>query len=165
MTRSYVTQLKTAGRIVMLDDGSIDVEASMKLIADTENPSYNVIADRHQQEREAKQAGIAPQLEDMSGRAGSAYQQARAMREKYLAMAAKMSYEQAVGTLLQASEVRFLIADGDAIIRNRLESLPDILAPQLAAEHDEQKIRIMMADQIETLLNELSRSFNNMAKQ
>ena len=56
------------------------------------------------------------------------------------------------------------VADGDAIIRNRLESLPDILAPQLAAEKNEQKIRAILADQVEYLLDELSRTFNGMAK-
>lgn len=167
----------------MLDDGSVDVEASLKLIADTETPSHVGVGDRHQQEREQKSFGSntstpfdaaqgkplstsqdRQQLDDMGGRAGSAYQQARAMKEKYLAMQAKISYEKEVGILLVASDVRFAIADGDAIIRNRLESLPDILAPQLAAETDEQKIRNMLADQIETLLGELSRRFNAMAK-
>jgi hypothetical protein len=52
--------------------------------------------------------------------------------------------------------------DGDTIIRNRLEAIPDILAPQLAAENDEQKIRIILIDQIEYLLGELSRAFKKM---
>jgi hypothetical protein len=103
-------------------------------------------------------------LEDMAGKAGSAYQQARAMKEKYFAMQAKIAYEKEVGLLLVASEVKFAIADGDAIIRNRLESLPDTLAPQLAAEQDESRIRIMLAEHIEELLSELSRSFYGMVK-
>jgi hypothetical protein len=98
----------------------------------------------------------------MAGKAGSAYQQARAMKEKYNAMQAKISYEREIGLLMLADEAKMAVADGDAIIRNRLESLPDMLAPQLAAETDEQKIRIMLIDQIEALLVDLSRSFNGL---
>ena len=60
-------------------------------------------------------------MDELTGKAGSAYQQARAMKEKYFAMQAKIAYEKEVGLLLEASEVRFAIADGDAIIRNRLK--------------------------------------------
>ena len=122
---------------------------------------YQSHIERHQQERDRKASG---NTDDLTGKAGSAYQQARAMREKYAAMQAKMAYEKEIGTLLVAHEVKMAIADGDAIIRNRLESLPDILAPQLAAEKDEQRIRALLAEQIEDLLDELSRTFYRMVK-
>ena len=156
----YITQLKDAGRLVM-DGDKVDVEASIKRIEETANPSYTSHTDRHQQNRERKATGI---LDDLTGKAGSAYQQARAMREKYAAMQAKLSYEKEVGILLVAHDVKMAVADGDAIIRNRLESLPDILAPQLAAEKDEQRIRALLAEQIEFLLDELSRTFHGMVK-
>ncbi len=156
----YITQLKDAGRLVM-DGDKVDVEASIKRIEETANPSYTSHTDRHQQNRERKATGI---LDDLTGKAGSAYQQARAMREKYAAMQAKLSYEKEVGILLVAHDVKMAVADGDAIIRNRLESLPDILAPQLAAEKDEQRIRALLAEQIEFLLDELSRTFKGMVK-
>jgi hypothetical protein len=145
----YITQLKDAGRLVM-ENGQVNVEASVERIRETANPSFQIHADRHQEERERK--------------AGSAYQQARAMREKYAAMQAKISYEKEIGLLLVAHDVKMAVADGDAIIRNRLESLPDILAPQLAAEKDEQRIRMILADQIEFLLDELSRTFTGMGQ-
>jgi CRISPR/Cas system-associated endonuclease Cas3-HD len=156
----YITQLKDAGRLVM-DGDKVAVEASIKLIEDTANPSYQSHIERNQQERDRKASG---NLDDLTGKAGSAYQQARAMREKYAAMQAKMAYEKEIGTLLVAHEVKMAIADGDAIIRNRLEALPDILAPQLAAEKDEQRIRALLAEQIEDLLDELSRTFYRMVK-
>jgi hypothetical protein len=177
----YVTQLKDAGRLVIVD-GKVDVAASLQLIADTEDPGKVGVVERHAGERAQKALAPGPvaatridqlidqstnrpaMLEDMAGKAGSAYQQARAMKEKYFAMQAKIAYEKEVGLLLVAGEVKFAIADGDAIIRNRLESLPDMLAPQLAAEHDEGRIRAMLADHIEDLLSELSRSFYGMVK-
>jgi CRISPR/Cas system-associated endonuclease Cas3-HD len=156
----YITQLKDAGRLVMQGD-QVDVEASIERMQETANPSFQIHADRHQENRERKAAGI---LDDITGKAGSAYQQARAMREKYAAMQAKIQYEKEVGILLVAQEAKLAVADGDAIIRNRLESLPDILAPLLAAEKDEQKIRAILTDQVEYLLDELSRTFYGMTK-
>lgn len=168
--RGYVTQLKTAGRLVM-QDGKVDVEASVLKIEETKDPSKQGVAERHKQDRAQNKSSMPVisaqgQADEFSasGKAGSAYQQARAMREKYGAMQAKIAYEKEIKILLIADEARAAVADGDAIIRNRLESLPDTLAPQLAAENDEQKIRAMLMDQVEYLLNELSRTFYGMTK-
>ena len=164
-TPGYITQLKDAGRLVM-QGRMVDAEASKQRIDETQDPGKVGVTERHQTEREKKsfnsaQDMPAPKLDDI---AGSAYQQARAMKEKYAAMQAKIAYEKEVGLLLVASEVKMSVADGDAIIRNRLESLPDMLAPQLAAESDEQKIRALLMDQIEHLLGELSQSFHKLTK-
>lgn len=161
VTPSHVTQLKTAGRLVM-QGAMVDVEASKALIADTQDPGKTGVSERHAQEREQKQSG--QDLEALTGKAGSAYQQARAMKEKYNAMAAKLDYELAIGMVLIAADAKAAVADGDAIVRNRLEALPDMLAPQLAAENDEQKIRAMLMDQVEFLLSELSRTFYGIIK-
>lgn len=167
-TPGYITQLKDAGRLVM-QGRMVDAEASKQRIDETQDPGKVGVSERHQTEREQKsfdsaQDMPAPKLDDIAGKAGSAYQQARAMKEKYAAMQAKIAYEKEVGLLLVASEVKMSVADGDAIIRNRLESLPDMLAPQLAAESDEQKIRALLMDQIEHLLGELSQSFHKLTK-
>lgn len=160
----YVTQLKSAGRLVM-SNGMVDVDASLKLIADTLDPGKIGVTERHAQEREQKLNGTPPPtLDDMSGKAGSAYQQARAMKEKYLAMGAKIAYEKEVGLLLVASEVRSAIADGDTVLCNRIEALFYSLAPQLADERDEGKILTIMLDHWETIRGDLSRTFNEMAK-
>lgn len=159
-TRAHVAHLKNDGRLVMNGD-QVDVEATMKLIEDTSDPSKAGVVARHEQEREQKQNNP---MDSQQGLAGSAYQQARAMREKYAAMQAKLAYEKEVGLLLEANGVRLAVADGDAIIRNRLEALPDILAPQLASEKDEQKIRRLLTDHIETILAGLSKTFGGMAK-
>jgi hypothetical protein len=166
----YVSQLKSAGRLV-LTDGKVDAEASLQRIADTQDPSKIGVVARHEKARAEKlteapagSAPPAPALDDMAGKAGSAYQQARAMKEKYNAQMARIAYEQAVGILLVAADARAAVMNGDVIIRSRLESLPDLLAPQLAAETDEQKIRALLMDQIEQLLSELSGSFRALAK-
>lgn len=163
VNRSHVTQLKNADRLVM-EDGKVNVEASIQRIDDTKDPGKAGVAARHSQEREQKQTATAPAADEINGKSGSVYQNARAMKETYNARQAKLAYEKEIGLLLIAEEAKACVADGDTIIRNRLESLPDILAPQLAAETDEQKIRSMLMDHIESLLGDLSRSFYDMAK-
>ena len=143
--KGYVTQLKQRGRLVM-EDGKVNVEKSRERIQQTSDPAKN----RHSDD-------------ELNSKVGSAYQQARAMKEKYSAMQAKMSYEQKVGELVTVQEAKLAVMDGDTIIRNRLEAMPDILAPQLAAESDEHKIRSIIIDQVEYLLNDLSQTFKKIS--
>lgn len=186
VTKSYVTQLKQAGRLV-LTDGLVDVEASLQLMEDTRTPDRAAVAERHAQERSAKpitapatQPPPVPQLETTTespvktapvyefspgDKAGSVYQQSRAIKEKYNAMAAKREYEISIGVLLIADEVSGVIANAATIVRTRIESLPDILAPQFAAERDEQKIRALWIDYNESMLTEMCRQFQKLIGQ
>lgn len=159
--RSYITQLKTAGRLVM-NGRKVDVEASMKLIEETKDLSKAGVAERHGKQRQNKRGGA--KLDAVTGKTDISYQQAKAMRAKYIGLQEKISYEKEVGLLMVADEAKAAVSSGDAIIRNRLEALPDMLAPQLAAESDEQKIRALLMDQVEYLLSDLSRIFNGLAK-
>jgi len=157
--RSYVTQLKTAGRLIM-QEGKVDVEASIKKIEETKDPSKAGVAERHAKERQT----IKAKPEADNAKEIDSYQSSRSKKEKYAALQAQIAYEKEIGLLLVTQEAKSAVADGDAIIRNRLESLPDLLAPQLAAESDEQKIRAMLIDQVEQLLGDLSRSFHQLAR-
>lgn len=160
--RSYVTQLKNAGRLVM-EGRKVNVEASSQRIDETKDPSKEGVTKRHEQERERKEQGVGKEGLSVSG-SGSRYQSAKARREEANAELTEIDLKTRRGQLLVAEEAKACVADGDTIIRNRLESLPDTLAPQLAAETDEQKIRSMLADYIESLLGDLSRSFYTLAK-
>lgn len=164
----YVTQLNAAGRLVMEGD-KINVEASIARIEATRDPSKAGVAARHEQARAQKQPQEAPQAPhsaEIEGDAsGSAYQRAKAVKEKYNALMAKAAYEREIKQLLPIDDVRQAVMDGDVLIRSRLESLPDMLAPQLAAETDEQRIRALLIEQIEQLLAELSGSFNKLITQ
>jgi pyruvate/2-oxoglutarate dehydrogenase complex dihydrolipoamide acyltransferase (E2) component len=161
----YVTQLQTAGRLVMEGD-KVNVEASITRIEATRDPSKAGVADRHAKARAEKQTQEAPQpptnAEIEDGASGSAYQRAKAVREKYNALMAKTAYEREIKQLLPVDDVRQAVMDGDVLIRSRLESLPDMLAPQLAAETDEQRVRAILIEQIEYLLAELSSSFHKL---
>ena len=167
--RSYVTELKQNGRLVMRA-GKVDVEKTLELMEQTKDPAKDVVAERHETDRQQKAVATAnPPQDDLpamseTGKAGSVYQQSRAIKAKYDAMAAKRDYELSIGTLLVASDVSMAISDAAVTIRQRLESLPDVLSAQFAAETDEQKIRVAMHDQIEMLLRELSRKFGDIGR-
>ena len=169
----YVTQLKREGRLVLAADGLIDVAGSLARIRETADPSKAGVAARHEAERAAKAAAAPIEADDDADLDGgpadapgappssgsSAYQESRARREHYLALAAQRDYEQSIGKLLNADDVASTLADAATALRVRLESLADTLAPQLAAEPDEARCRALIADAHEHALGELARAF------
>lgn len=158
----YVSQLSNNGRLVM-QGKMVNVEASVLRIAETADPGKVGVVVRHQIEREQKQ-NTSHELDELSGKLGHQYQNARAQKEKYAALQAKLAFEKEIGLLLVANEAKMAVADGDVIIRNKLEAMPDILAPQLAAVQDENRIRAILIDYVEQLLGDISRTFNGLVK-
>jgi hypothetical protein len=161
---SYVTQLKRDGRLILTGDGkAVRVVESMARIKATADPARVDVAARHAAAREPAQSGAAA-LPPAAGnpdadRIGSTYQAARAVGERYRAMAAKRDYEISIGKLLDADAVRSAVADATVALRTRLESLPTMLGPLVAAEADESRCTALLADSIGHALDELSRQF------
>lgn len=175
VARSYVTELRQAGRLALSDDGRrCWLQASVDRIEATADPSQDATRARHAEARatapesaqapaEAAPAATSPVAG--AGDIGSNYQAARAVKERYLALEAKRAYEQAMGKLVAAEDVRHAVANAATTLRVRLETLPSSIAAQLAAEHDEGRVRALLADQIEVLLGELSREFGGIAQE
>lgn len=158
---SYVRQLKLDGRLVLADDGKkIDVQASLARIAASRDPSKAAVAARHAEARSASRDEEPEEPAEIPPSDPNAprYQEARARREHYQALAAQRDFEVSMGNLLDAKEVEAVIADAVTSFRTRLETLQDALAPQLAAEPDEVRCRALLADQHEQALRELARS-------
>lgn len=165
VTPGYVTQMNASGRLVM-EGNKVNVEESIKRIEDTRDPSKSGVADRHSKNRENKDnPKVDSDSENKTFSESSAYHEHKTIKEKYNALQAKIAYEKELKQLLPADDVRQAVMDGDTIIRSRIESLPDMLAPQLAAELDEQRVRAILTEQIELLLMDLSSSFNKLAAQ
>lgn len=171
MKPSYVVQLKKDGRLVMAEDGKgVLVAESRAKIEGTRDPSKVGVADRHERKRAANQS--EPENGEEEGRdepdapekGSSAYQEARARREHYGALAAQRDFEKSMGNLLDAREVEDAVASAVIVFRTRLESLRHTLAPQLAAETDEGRVAALLADEHEQALKELSRQLGNLAR-
>lgn len=184
---SYVTQLRKDGRLVLTDDGKrVRVAESLERIQATRNPARADVGQRHAADRAAKAAaartdddsaaddtddenasdepaGLPPSAAAGADKIGNSYQAARAVKERYLAMSAKRDYEISIGNLLPAADVRHAIAAAVTTLRTDLENLPDSAAPVLAAEADEARVRLLLADEIEHILGNLAARFEKIA--
>ncbi len=158
--RSYITELKRNGQLVM-HDGKVDVAASDRLLDAIAHPNYNEHRDRLAQQRADKAA--APGANTASAEIiGLTLQKARALKESELAKEVKRRNEEAEKLLLKAEDVKMAIAEAATIIRNRLESLPDTHAAQLAAENDENKVRSILFDFSEAVINDFYRQIKKL---
>lgn len=171
---SYVTSLRHAGRLVLTADNlQVMVPESLQRIADTRDPSKAGVADRHAAARAARDADHdadmpadddaihAPQGRPAAGQGGddgNRYQRARAAKEQYLAMQAKLDYEERIGKLVDAQQVRAIAADMGATVRRRLESLPTVLAA-MVDERDRDRIHTLTTDHIEQTLSDLESAY------
>lgn len=168
----YVSQLKRDGRLVMAEDGKrVRVAESLQLIQDTRDPSKIGAARRHAAARAAEPdapPAAPPETDDPADDAldglGRTFHEARARREHYQALEAKRAYEVAIGKVVDSREVANVVSGAVVTLRTRLESLPDLLAPQLVGLQDEARARALLAEAIEHALDEASRQFSALAK-
>lgn len=159
VNKSTVTRWAEKGQIV-LASGQVDVEASQQRLRDTGGARPDV-AERHAAGRGAAVPGpkvgagdtappAAPPTQD--DRVGNTYQAARAVKEKYAAMQAKLDYEKAVGNLIPKDDVDAALRAFATSVRARLDVLPDQLAPLLAPVSDLDEIHALLAEHARSIL-------------
>lgn len=162
VVKSYVTLLKQQGRLVMTDDGKVDVEASEAKIKATEDPGKDAVAARHSKNRKIGQGDATVDgkksektaSQDMAEKTSATYQQSRAVKERYNALQAKADYEAFIGKLVDASVARSAGAELGVMFRTALEYWPDTIGPSLVG-CDENAIRSILVEHVETLLHSL----------
>lgn len=154
VAKSYITALKNAGRLVM-EGNKVDVEASRAKIAATSDPNRDDVKQRWEERRPQTAAANEPQTDKI----GSSYQAARAVKEKFAAMQAKLDYERAIGKLVERSEVESAVEDVTSIIRQALEQMPHRTAPEMVGKTLDQ-IRATLKQDIHAALSEMEREFS-----
>lgn len=175
---AHITALKQAGRLVLADASGrrVRVAESIQRIADTDNPAKSAVAARHAAAR--GQGGATPALDAPEGDSSAhsapqldpadplATRRARAATEREEAGARKALRDEQVelGQLVLAADVNAVIADATTTLRTSLENLPTTLAPLLAAEPDEDRVRVLLADSLSHCLEELARHFGQLGK-
>jgi len=150
-SRSYVTQLKKDGRLVMVADGKrmkVDVDASLARIKATEDPNREDVKQRHAAEREEE-------VDPAVAKAGSSYQAARAVKERFNALSAKLAYEKEAGIMVTASSVDMAWSKAWNQLRISMDQMRARIAPELAAETDTETIRALLGESFEDLQSEL----------
>lgn len=160
--KSYVTQLKKAGRLVMAADGRrVDVVASLARIEATRSPDKAAVAARHAAARgddRPEQEG-EPDEPEADADARPDYQAARARREAANAELAEIELAERAGKLVEVARVESVLADALTTLRTGLESMGVLLSPQLAHESDPHEIRQIIDDHVHAALSELSARF------
>lgn len=176
--RSYITDLKAKGRLVLTEDGKrVLVAPSLELIQATRDPARAGVAARHAAARSQGAATPAAAQEAPQGLDGvpdpdtvpsdsHAGRRSKALADKEEALARKALREEALelGQLMLGEEVLGVVASAITALRLRLESVAHDLAPQLAALSDEAKIQALLDAEIRTMLSELSRELGALAK-
>lgn len=167
----YVTRLAQKGMLVM-QGKMVDVAKTEALIAELSDPSKQGVKDRHAAARATAEptaaktkSSVVADLGQMIDKTGLTYQKGRAVNEHYKALTAKMDYEKAIGKLLLTEDVLFTVSDAAMVLRTRLEAMPDTLAPQLEAERDPARRRVIFMDYVENLLTDISRQFGKLVNQ
>ena len=149
--KSYVSKLKDQGRLVFADDGRVDVEASKQRIQQTADPNRDDVSQRFDK---ASSSGSQRQNGDI----GNSYQAARAVKEKYSAMQAKLDYERAIGKVVDKADVQAVVEDVITQFRQGLENLPYRLAPELVGL-DLDGIRAALKQEVFDSLAKMQRGF------
>lgn len=158
VAKSYVTKLKNDNRLVMDASGKrVDIEASKARIAATADPSKPDVS--------AKWAKPTPPVnqpaednEDAPAGGGSKYHDARAAKEHYAALSAKLDYEKAIGKVVDKADVQAVVEDVITQFRQGLENLPYRLAPELVGR-DLDGIRAALKQEVFDSLAKMQRGF------
>lgn len=172
---SYVTQLKGEGRLVLTEDGKrVRVQESLALVRATADPSKAGVQARHAANRTitgGEGAVVVPAGtpegsgeggdEDAGRESSHSVRRAKALadKEEELALTARRVNLIAAGELLTAGDVEAALVDAGTSMRSALENLPSTLAPELAAERDEGRVRVILSEAIENVLGEIARQF------
>lgn len=168
---SYVTELRKAGRLVLTDDGrAVRVAESLARIAATRDPSMQPVADRHAEARgmplaaaPAGQGAAMDAPDEDAGEQDPDFQKWKARKERAAALREEIRLGEEAGELIRRADAVAVVANAFTTLRTDLEALPDSIAPVLAGETDEGRVRILLAEEIEHALGNLSTSIGKLA--
>jgi len=160
-SRSHVTGLKQAGRLVMSDSGKrVLVKESLARIEATKDPNRDDVAKRHEENRheENRQADARDdeQPEDLSDEHGiPPYQRSRARKEFYLGLQAQADLEERLGELIKRDDVDRAFYGQWKQMCISMDHLRDQISAELTTETDQDVIHAMLGEHFERLQSEL----------
>jgi hypothetical protein len=93
------------------------------------------------------------------------FKRSRDRREHYQAELARIALEKETGKLMQAEEVLWMMRDVGTVLRTSLEQIGARLSPVLAHMGDERMVKLTIDREVESVLSEVSRRFDQMASQ
>ena len=163
-SKPYVSKLVKQDRLVLAEDGRVDVAATQALLKESADPSKTGVADRHQRERVEKGVGVhvvadapvtAPVLEVPA--AGFDFQKSRAQREFYLAALAENEARKSSGELVERQAVENAAFATGRMLRDLLLGLPKQISPGLSAINDPWELERQLTTHLRRVLDDASR--------
>lgn len=149
---SHVAVIKAikSGRIEKEADGTIDAEKADAAWRKNSNPSPKRTTEIDVAPAPTRERHPDPPIVN----SGPSFAQSRAVREAYNARLAKLSYEEKSGSLVKTDAVKVAWFNVLRVLRDRILNLPDRLAPVLASETDQAKIRDLLEQELRQALED-----------
>ncbi len=160
--KSYVSKLAKQDRLVLTENGKIDLEATELLLASSADPSKAGVTARHDQDR--LERDVYPELSitaetpavPPTGKAPD-YQKARAQREYFLAQLAEAEFHKVQGNLVEREAVTQAAFTAGRMLRDLVFGLSPQLAPELAAMTDPWQIEKHLTGTFRRVFNDAGR--------
>lgn len=172
---SYITKLKDLNRLVLSDDGKlVNVEASLRMIESTGDPSKLGVRERWEAYRDGRTLddvpAAAPAAEPvpaqgkraMSSDNGSAYHQARTEKEQIEAQLKGIELRKLQGQIAEVAPILKAVHDTHAAARSALLQMPDRLSQMLAPESDPLKVHEMLRQECERVCEVMVRELQRL---
>lgn len=160
-SRPYVSKLGKQGRLVLADDGRVDVAATEQLLQESADPSKTGVAERHQRDRVQKGVTehIKPDASITEPQQSGVYdfQKARAQREFFLAQLAESEARKSAGELVERQAVEHAAYATGRLLRDLLLGLPKQISPALAAVSDPWELERELTSHLRRVLGDASR--------
>lgn len=158
VSKGYVTQLKQAGRIVMTQDGLVDVEASESRIKETEDANRDDVKARHAAARGSEKAAPAEKKQAVKDVNHVTFSEGRAKEQHYKSLQAELEYQRTIGELVPKADMQAAVADVVTTFRQALENMPHRISAELVGK-DIDFIRSALKQECHQVLGELAREF------
>jgi len=165
-SKSYVSKLAKQERLVLTDDGKVDVDATELRLAETADPSKAAVAARHEENRVERdvrsqlQPGLGPLAvpqPDLAPGGAHNFQKAKAHREYYLAQLAEAEFNKVQGNLVERKAVEDAAYMAGRMLRDQLFGLAPQLAAELVGMSDPWEIEKHLAGAFRRVLTEVSK--------
>jgi hypothetical protein len=164
-SKGYVSQLKTAGRLVFAESGKVDVEASKVRIAETEDPNRDDVKERHASARsddsKVHEIGVngsskAKKEKEVKDPNKMTFSTARAKEQEFKALQAELDYKERIGELVSKADMKAAVADMVTTFRQEIENLPHRISADLVGK-DINEIRAILKRSVHDCLANLER--------
>lgn len=150
-SKAAVSQFDKNGRLVHVTDKLIDFELSMQRITDTSDPRRDDVRRRH-----AKNSGRSTINEEKTS-SGNSFQNARTVREKYLALQAKLDYEKNAGLLVEKKEVEKILFERARQFRDGVMATSRRIAPDVIGKESITEIESIVQKELRGMLEHFAK--------